>query len=357
MSRRRWLIPGLLVIVFALAVVAIEGTRWVDGQDALGWEGFRGKVEGVVSERGVASGQMSLDRRPRSVEWRQLPSGEGWREVWPAGGRAVHLPRRPERLVSQTLATDEILLALSSTKRIVALSRFAHDPSYTRSATAALALPTFEGGGAEGLLGLRPDLVFLANYSEPEKVYQIRAAGIPVLQLERHDSIAAIEENIRVVGLAIGEEGKAEALIDEMEERLETIVDRVPQRRRSKPRVLGYSRGWVPGTATTFDDVVRRLGGTNVATEAGITGWAKVGLETLSQWQPEILLVEAEPDREQEWVSDLMAQPVLAATPAAREGRVVAVPSPVFGTVSHHVVELVATVAEALYPDTGEQWE
>ncbi|HVG37718.1 MAG TPA: hypothetical protein VM870_00440, partial [Pyrinomonadaceae bacterium] len=87
------------------------------------------------------------------------------REVRDGGGEVLRLARPPQKIVSQTLATDEILLAITAPERIAALSSVALEPQYSNivEQAQALGLPTIKD--AEGIIALKPDLIFISSYS------------------------------------------------------------------------------------------------------------------------------------------------------------------------------------------------
>ena len=63
------------------------------------------------------------------------------RELRDAKGETLNLPREPQRIVSQTLGTDEILLAVCPPERVVALSNLAEDGDYSTVVEEARRIP------------------------------------------------------------------------------------------------------------------------------------------------------------------------------------------------------------------------
>jgi iron complex transport system substrate-binding protein len=185
----------------------------------------------------------------------------------------------------------------------------------------------------------------------PETLRQLDAAGAPVLRLRRFDSIAAIRDNLRTLGFAVGEEQAAAALIATMDRRIE-----VEQRRVSaalggrRPRVVWWDGGVAPGSGTTFDDVVRLLGADNLASSAGLHGWPKVGSEQILAWNPDAVFAAAAPGEENAERQRLLADSRIALTEAGRSGRVHVIDTAVSSTVSHHIAVLVEAIGALLAP-------
>ena len=119
------------------------------------------------------------------------------RELRDAKGETLILPHEPQRIVSQTLGTDEILLAICPTERVVALSNLAEDGNYSNIVEEARQIPNRTTQGPEQILQFKPDLIFVASYSraetvEPAQVFQ--SAGFQVRQF-RFDRGRQIEHS------------------------------------------------------------------------------------------------------------------------------------------------------------------
>ncbi len=273
------------------------------------------------------------------------PGGAGaWREVR-GGGRVARLAAPPERIVSRTLGTDEILLEIAEPERIVLLSPFAADPEYSRSADAARRLGRVGGFSTEEILAAAPDLVFAAGFNTQETLAQLEASGMPVVVLRNHESLAAVERNIRVVGFAIGRDAEAERLAAELRGRLEEARARAGAKVAGL-RVVHYSGGVALGGRTLFDDAISYLGAVNLAAEQGLLGWPRISTEQVLLWNPDVIFTES-------YVGDDAAVGLPDGTRAAALGNVVALDGRDMATVSHHVAGLVERLADALVEAAG----
>ena len=327
-----------LVRVIGLALLVCACARTSDGGEAGDAGAFDLGVEHAAYLGSVAGAELEL------VE----PGVDGvWREIR-GGGRVVRLAAPPERIASRTLATDEILLEIAEPERIVLLSPFADDPAFSPSADAARRLGRVGGFSTEEILAVSPDLVFAAGFNTRETLAQLEAAGVPVLVLLDHESLAAIEGNIRVVGFAIGREREAERLVESMRARLEEARARAGARVAGL-RVVHYSGGVVLGGRTVFDDAVRYLGAVNLTAEKGLVGWPRISGEQVVLWNPDVIFTDS-------YVLDAAAVGVPDGTRAAGLGNVVALDGRDMAAVSHHVVGLVDRLADALV-DAAERLE
>jgi iron complex transport system substrate-binding protein len=137
-----------------------------------------------------------------------------------------------------------------------------------------------------------------------------------------------------------------------MDRELDAIRARVAAAAANKrPRVMSYSpSGSTAGANTLFDEILRTVGAINVVAENGVEGFRQVSAEQIAEWQPDFIVVGADDDKFEETRQQLLANPAVAATEAARAGRIIIIKNRYFLTVSHNVVNLVRAVAEGLYP-------
>jgi iron complex transport system substrate-binding protein len=273
------------------------------------------------------------------------------RELRDAKGETLILPREPQRIVSQTLGTDEILLDVCPPERVVALSNLAEDGDYSNVVEEARRIPGRTTEGPEQILQFKPDLIFVASYSRAETVELLKTSKAPVFRFANFDSIEDIKSNIRTVGYATGMDDAAEKLVGKMDDALAAVRARIPQR-ASPMRVMSYDKlGYTAGSNTIFDEVVRAAGAVNVCAEKGIKGFAKINSEKILEWQPDFLIMGANRGKEKSVRDRLLEDPAVANSKAGQAGRIIVIDNRHFLTVSHHVVSFVEDLANGLYGD------
>jgi len=90
----------------------------------------------------------------------------------------------PVRVVSQTVGTDELLLAVADPSQIAALSHLAQEPAFSAVAAEAKKYPQLpKNCDLEGALKFAPTLLLCSDYSRAEIVAQARRAGMKVIVL------------------------------------------------------------------------------------------------------------------------------------------------------------------------------
>ncbi len=273
------------------------------------------------------------------------------REIKDSNGDKLTIKEKPQRIVSQTLGTDEILLAICEPQRIAALSAIVDDAKYSPVTEEAKQIKgRVGGGGAEQILQLKPDLVFVASYSRAELVELLKAAKAPVFRFANFVKIEDIKTNIRIVGTSIGEEEKAEKLVAQMEDELNKIKSGLPKD-APNPRVISYglSGGGTAGKETLFDDVLNFLGAKNVAKENGVDDYTNISAEQLTKWNPDVIVASTGNNDFETVKKNYLDNPAVAATNAGKNKRIIVIPSSFFLSVTHNQVKAIKQLAQELY--------
>ncbi|MBO8165384.1 MAG: ABC transporter substrate-binding protein [Brevibacillus sp.] len=266
-------------------------------------------------------------------------------------GTEVVIKKRPERIASVTLGTDEILLSLVEKSRLVAVTKYSTDPGISNVAGQTDDIEgKIESSNAEQIIALNPDLVFVASYTSQDVVKQLRDAGLTVFLFQTFDSIDQMKENIVTVGKAVGEEEKARQIVADMNERLDAVAKKVEQI-KDRPTVLSYTPdGYTGGLGTSNDDIITRAGGRNLAAEAGIEGWQVISLEKVVELNPDVILLSDWNPGHPNFADTLRGDPVLKDVAAVKNNRVVTVPGKHLTSVTHYVVNGVEDVFDVLHP-------
>ena len=298
-----------------------------------------------------AAGPQTEAAAPAAVE--EAADSQGFpRTITDGLGSEVTIPQKPQRIVSLTLATDEILLSLVATERVRAVTYLAGDSIWTNVSEIARQVEHTVQSDPEQIIALEPDLVLAATYNNPDHIKLLRDAGIPVVVVSLFDSVDQVADNIRYVAQLTGDEARAEELIAAMEERL-AAIEAMAAKAETKPRVLFYTAfGSSAGKGSTFSDIVQRAGGINLGDEALDGPFGEISLEKIVELNPDVIVTdEFSPEDNAEWQENFSNHPALANVNAKKNGRIYTVPARHISTLSHYIVEGVYDVAKLLHPD------
>ena len=274
-------------------------------------------------------------------------------------GTTVTITARPARIVSLTLATDEILLDLVDPQRLLAVTHFATDPEISNSAAAAAHVPNKMDVNVESVLSLSPDLVFVADWTDAGPVRQLREAGVPVYLMASGVTIASIESKIDRCALLTGDAARGRAIVAGMERSLADIdqkVSRLPASRRL--RVMDYAAwGSAQGRGSSWDEMLRRAGLVDAVAAFSSDSWGQVPLsrEKILELDPDMLVlpgwVYGNPRGADAFFSQVTGDPALKQLRALRTGRVYRMPERLKSTTSQHIVDAVRWLARTAYPE------
>jgi len=254
----------------------------------------------------------------------------------------------PLRVVSQTVGTDELLLALADPPQIAALSHLGRDPAFSLTASEAAAYPKLKSSDAESVIFFRPDLVLAASYTEAPTLALLRRAGVALIVVDRFESFEDVYANIRGIGAALGHPDRADALVRGTQRQVTELAQKL---RGVRPvRVLAVSTyPFTAGSQTTFQDLCDHAGAVNVAAEAGLVGHVSTPDEKLLTWNAEVLIAS---DTEGPGLEARLRQiPAYRHLPALEAGRLVLLPGPLLASVTHHRVEAFEVLARKLHPE------
>ncbi|MDO8540667.1 MAG: ABC transporter substrate-binding protein [Opitutaceae bacterium] len=259
---------------------------------------------------------------------------------------------RPLRVVSQTVGTDELLLALAEPEQIAALSHFSRESVFSAVAERAKAFPRVERlGDAESVLRYNPTLVLVANYSRVELVAQVRRAGVRVIVFEHHETLEDAFANLRVLACELGGEAPARAarIVADCEARVRALAARLTG--LPPVRVIAPSTyGMIAGAETTFQDMCDHAGAINLAaTLGGLRGHEAPPNEQMLTWPIDRVVVAGE-DNESA-LALFRKLPPYQFMAAVRAGRVALIKPYMLSSVTHHRVEAYEMLARALHPE------
>ena len=251
----------------------------------------------------------------------------------------------PKRVVSQTVGTDELLLALAEPTQIVALSHLSRYPEYSAVAGEAARFPQLSQGDAETILRHRPDLVLVSSYTRPELLAQLQRSGTKVFRFDRFNTLEEVYDGLRSLGDHLGARLKAEALIRSCQARVKALAERlqgVTPKRVLVPSVYGFTAG----KETTFQDLCEHAGAVNVAGDAGLTGHAPTPSEAMLAWKVDALVLSKEDSFEK--IQVLPPYKFMAVTQAKR---FITIPGVYLSSVTHHRIAGYEAMAKALHPE------
>jgi iron complex transport system substrate-binding protein len=273
-------------------------------------------------------------------------------------GAAVVIQAQPVRIVSQTLATDEILLSLVDKTRMIAVTSLAADGEVSNVADQVADIPKLTMN-VETIISLRPDIVLVANWSDPAQVKQLRDAGVVVYSMASGLSVPSIKEKIERLAMMTGEVEKGRQVVLQMDARLAAVTEKIstlaPEKR---PRVMDYATwGSAQGKGSSWDEIIRRAGLVDAVAELSADEWGQVPLskEKILQIDPDLLVlpgwVYGDPKGASAFLAQVVGDPAFRGLSAVRTKKVFMMPENLKSTTSQYIASAVEWLAKAAFPE------
>lgn len=196
----------------------------------------------------------------------------------PVSGVAQSDGVKPSRIVSMDYCADQFVLKLADRDRILAVSPDA-EKSFSHMRAAAAGLPRVRPR-AEDVLPLRPDLVVRSYGGGPNIAAFLARAGVGLAQVGAAADLGGVKRILGEMAQAIGEPGRGEVLVRQMEEREDAL------RRRPEAETILYltPSGITAGPGTLVHEMLRAAGFRNFQREPG---WRTLPLERLAYERPD----------------------------------------------------------------------
>lgn len=252
----------------------------------------------------------------------------------------------PRRIASMNLTADEILVEIVPVERLVAATAAADDVGTSNIVgRVPPGVARFRRAEMERLIALSPELVVVSEYTDADFLRLLERSGMRVHRMRGLDSLAGMRAAVLDLGRAVGAEAPAERLVARYDAVLADLGRRLQG--ASKPRVLYWAGGMTAGSGTAIGALIEGGGAVNVGREMGLEAITPIGAERAFVADPDAILVG------EGWKSTeaLTSHPLLSRMRAVKQGRIVAMPTELLVTLSHHAAEASWYLAWALHPD------
>ncbi len=194
----------------------------------------------------------------------------------------------PSRLVSINLCTDELLLRLADREKIASISKYAAKPNSSPIYDEAKNIPK-NRGEIEEVMFFSPDLVIGSAFTNHGTIEMLKRLKVRTVLLQVPSNFEDIYENIKILGKELGENERAERLIEEMKQEL--IKLKLDNSGKPLRAVFYQSTGNVPGLKTFQDSIFKQVGLKNLAEELGLVGHNRLQLEEIIFAKPDVLIL------------------------------------------------------------------
>ena len=212
-------------------------------------------------------------------------------------GTTVEVAAEPEKIVSLTPATTEILFAIGVGDRVVATD---DGSDYPEEAVGLPDVATFSSVDVEKVVALEPDLVIAGGlgFTPADAITRLRDLDVPVIVVYA-PSVDGVYKDIEMIGSATGATEAATTVTADMRADMEAVSGAVSGQ-SPKPRVLyevGYDATtgaiYAPADDSFVAEMVTLAGADTITT--GDPNTYEISLEALIGKDPELIVLGTNP--------------------------------------------------------------
>ncbi len=245
--------------------------------------------------------------------------------------------RSPQRVVSASLLTDELLLGVLPFERWSAVSYVVDYPASTPVHDEFPKSLPRTSGSAEQILSYRPDLVLVSDYSSAATAAQLEEAGVCVRRVTRSQTFEQLFERWLELGRWVGAPERAEARVKDEKRKLERLRS---ERRSETLRVLLLQGMFSYGSGTLQDECLRLLGLENVLGDPRFGATPALNVEQLLSLNPDTIFVAADVAAPGAASSEHLPEGVpWSLLKATEHHQVFAIPASWMASISHHALK------------------
>ena len=264
-------------------------------------------------------------------------------------GYALKVSRPTRTIASQFWSIDDFVYSIVPPEEVVAVSEYAFEHDYSNVFQWADLFHPVVSTDPEVILKLDPDLLLVSSDARADFTHLVRIAGISTFRMfTSFTKVSEIPPTIRLVGYLTDRDTEGERIASKFEETVRIARSRKPTS-LPQPRILGFAGRYSYGDQTLFDDIVRTLGGINVAAENGLHGYSVLNSEQILVWNPDWIIAGANRGETQNTLRKLLDDPAVALTAAAQNGHIVVLENNVFMPMSPYTTLVLEAIGNALY--------
>ena len=236
-------------------------------------------------------------------------------------GRKVNITAEPQRIVSCTPETTELLFAIGAGDRVVGVTDYCdYPPEMVAKRYDPIDNPngTIRSVGGwfppeiKDIVNLTADLVIMRKYSDsPDPfVFQLEANNINALVLYGGDNFEEVYKNIGLLGTALKMEDKTDSMIQEMKDEIATIHS-IAVQSTEKPKVLFLITDpwgdWTVGNKTFINSIIEAAGGENIFNDVTDQSWFMPEMKDILLREPDVIIATSNSllVTPEEYISDL----------------------------------------------------
>lgn len=278
--------------------------------------------------------------------------------VTDAAGNKLNFEHKPQRIVSYSISTDEILLDMLPAERIIAVTHFADDPMISNVSDKCKAIPyRVNSTGAETIMSWNPDLIIVPDFIKPEIIQTLRDLKMKVYVYRTPRTIEDVKKVIENIAVLTGDSNAALPLLDNMNKKLQFVEDSLKGLKKSEQKRVAFMRddGVYYSDKTSFRDVCKHAKVYDVTEDINYSGSGHLNQEEIVRLNPDIFII-ADWNYDGKHSTENMKNSILSNqayenTNAGQSKNVIALQGGTILCVSQYMADAVVEMAQKVYPE------
>jgi len=202
----------------------------------------------------------------------------------------------PDRIVSLSPVCTENVNAALAIQKVVGTDSYSDYPQYIdaghKDGSIAI-VGSYTDPSYEAIMNTSPDMVYCdaSTYNDVQMAGMLRSSNVNAVVLYNGEDIDTIVKNVFITGASMSHTLAAQAYIQKLEYSIDAIK-KVVSGQEGYSVMVALSNDpspWVSGSYTYIDDIISKLGGTNVFSDK--IGWTNVTAESIMQKNPECIII------------------------------------------------------------------
>lgn len=260
-------------------------------------------------------------------------------------GNAVTIDKEPQKIVSLSPATTEILFALDQGSKVVGRTKYC---DYPEAALAVTDIGSFNAPSIEKIIELAPDVVVASDFVSDDVRQQLEATGAKVITFNAAN-IDGILTNIVQAGQVTNANDKAKEIVEKMSADRKALVDKAKTAKTQKSVFFDIGKFHSAGPGSTLDSMLTDLNAKNIAAD-GTEQWPTLSTEEIIADNPDVYIslytkpedVKATPGFDK--INAIINNQLIYFEYLTPESDMIQRPGP-------RIIEGMALIAESIYPE------
>lgn len=260
-------------------------------------------------------------------------------------GTAVTIEKEPQKIVSLSPATTEILFALDQGDKVVGRTKYC---DYPEAALAVTDIGSFNSPTLEKIIELAPDIVVASDFVSDDIKQQLEATGAKVITFNAAN-IDGVLANIVQAGEVTNANDKATEIVEKMQTDRNALMEKAKTAKTQKSVFFDIGKFYTAGPGSTLDSMLTDLNAVNIAAD-GTDQWPQLSTEEIIADNPDVYIslytkpedVKATPGFDK--INAIINNQLVYFEYLTPESDMIQRPGP-------RIIEGMALIAESIYPE------